>query len=310
MIDLHIHLDGSLSPEFIIEQAKKNNSVLPANTPSTLFPYLTVSNSCPDLNNYLTKFQFPLSILQTEDALESAVYDLFKQLNKQNISYAEVRFAPQLHTQKGLCQEAITEATLSGLSSAISEFPIKGKLILCCMRGNNNMRENFKTLEIAQSYLAKGVAALDLAGAESLYPTSQYHELFCQAAKMDIPFTIHAGEAAGPESIKAALNFGASRIGHGIRCIEDPILIETLIDKKIPLEICPTSNLQTKACTCIETHPILKLLELGVCVTVNTDNITVSNTSLNQEFELLRSQLHMTPEQEKILKSNAYKARF
>ena len=310
LAELHLHLDGSLSPEFVLTQAEKDGIALPADTAQELLPFLTVGDSCRSLNDYLEKFDLPLSVLQTEDALEQSVYDLLGRLSKENLNYVEIRFAPQLHLQKGLSQQAVVEATLSGLKSALRDYPIDGKLILCCMRMADNLEANLETVEVAKHYIGRGVAALDLAGAEALFPTKNFEELFRQALRYDIPFTIHAGEADGPQSIRDALSFGAARIGHGVRCTEDPALVEELVKRQIPLEVCPISNAQTKACPELSHHPILKLLECGVCVTVNTDNRTVSNTTLKKEFDALRRELQMTDIQKEKLLQNAWAARF
>lgn len=310
LADLHLHLDGSLSPEFVLKQAEKDGIALPAGNVQDLLPFLTVGDSCQSLNEYLEKFDLPLSVLQTEDAIEQSVYDLMGRLSKEELDYAEIRFAPQLHLKKGLSQQAVVEASLSGLQGALRDYPIDGKLILCCMRMADNRDANLETVETAKRCAAQGVAALDLAGAEALFPTKIFEELFHQASKYDIPFTIHAGEADGPQSIRDALRFGAARIGHGVRCIEDAALVEELIRRQIPLEVCPISNTQTKACSDLSHHPILKLLEAGVCVTVNTDNRTVSNTTLTKEFEALRNELLMTDSQKEKLLQNAWAARF
>lgn len=310
MTELHLHLDGSLSPEFILRQAGKDGIALPADNVQELLPHLTVGDSCSSLNEYLEKFELPLSVLQTEDAMEAGVYDLMRRLFEEGLTYAEIRFAPQLHTKRGLSQAAVTEAALSGLKKSRRDFPINGKLILCCMRMADNQAANETTVTVAAHYLTSGVAALDLAGAEAVFPTKNFESLFRRASKMDIPFTIHAGEAAGPESIRDALRFGAARIGHGVRCVEDPALMEELVRKQIPLEVCPVSNIQTKAFSDISLHPALKLLDYGIPVTINTDNRTVSGTTLKKEFETLRSSLHMTDTQEKLLLENAEKSRF
>lgn len=310
MVDLHLHLDGSLSAEFVLEQAEKDGIVLPATSIDSLMPYLTVGDTCESLNEYLEKFDLPLSVLQTEDALDRSVYDLMKRLDAEGVEYVEIRYAPQLHLQRGLAQEAVVEATLSGLNSAIRDYNIDGKLILCCMRMADNQSANMQTVEVAKHYLGRGVAAIDLAGAEALFPTKNFEQIFRRTSMYDIPFTIHAGEADGPESIRDALRFGATRIGHGVRCLEDFSLVDELIKRQIPLEVCPISNAQTKACPDIAHHPILKLLDYGVCVTVNTDNRTVSNTNLNKEFDALRRELHMTDSQKEKLNKNSLSAKF
>lgn len=314
MYDLHLHLDGSVSAGFLLKQAQKDHIILPASTEADLLPFLSVGPSCTSLNEYLQKFDLPLSVLQTEDALEGCVYDLLSRLSALSLSGAEIRFAPQLHQQKKLPMEAVIEAAISGIQKGIRDFSIKSGLILCCMRTDctqkDNREKNLKTVELAKRYLGNGVLALDLAGAEALYATELFEDVFQKATALQVPFTIHAGEAAGAESIWKAIEYGAIRIGHGVRCMEDETLIEKLIQKQIPLEICPTSNLQTKAVPDISAHPILTLLDSGVCVTVNTDNMTVSHTTLPAEYELLSTQLGMTQTQQKMLLQNAKKATF
>lgn len=310
MIDLHLHLDGSLTPEFVLRQGALQQIPLPANTPEALRPYLTVPENCPDLNTYLKCFDLPLSVLQTADSLASSVYELLQILAAEGVSYTEIRFAPQLHCRNGLSQEAVTEVALSGLTKGMKDFPIKAGLILCCMRFADNQKANFETVQTARTYIGKGVAALDLAGAEGLFPTENFVDIFRQANKWDIPYTIHAGEAAGPLSIRQALQLGATRIGHGVRCMEDPLLLEELIHRQIPLEVCPISNLQTKVFPDIKHHPILQLLDMGVCVTVNTDNRMVSDTCLAKEYDLLRTHLGMTDNQYDKLQENARKSAF
>ena len=314
MYDLHLHLDGSVSARFLLHQAQKDGVVLPALTEQELLPFLSVSPECKSLNEYLEKFDLPLSVLQTEDALEACVYDLISRLAALGLAGAEIRFAPQLHQKKGLPMEAVIEAAISGSQRGGRDFHVQNGLILCCMRTDTgqpeNIEKNKKTVELARHYLGHGVLALDLAGAEALYATELFEELFRKAAAYDIPFTIHAGEAAGAGSIRKAIEYGAARIGHGVRCMEDERLMDFLIQKQIPLEVCPTSNVQTQAVPSLLSHPVLTLLEQGLFVTVNTDNMTVSNTNLPQEYKLLANQLGMTPLQHKKLLENARKASF
>lgn len=314
MYDLHLHLDGSVSARFLLSQAQKDGILLPAYTEKELLPFLSVSPDCTSLNEYLEKFDLPLSVLQTEDALEGCVYDLLSRLSALGLAGAEIRFAPQLHRQKGLPMEAVIEAAISGIQKGTRDFAMKSGLILCCMRTDvarpENQEKNLQTVELAKHYLGKGVLALDLAGAEALYSTHLFEPVFRRAGALDIPFTIHAGEASGAHSIRKALEYGALRIGHGVRCMEDEDLIDFLIQKQIPLEICPTSNLQTKAVPNLSSHPLLTLLDAGVCVTVNTDNMTVSDTTLPAEYALLKGKLGMTEIQQQKLIENARKATF
>lgn len=304
-IDLHLHLDGSLTPAYVIIQAKKQGLDLPVWEEKELVKYMTAPADCRDLNEYLEKFDLPCSVMQTEDALTEAVRDVCRQMEAQGMKYVEIRFAPQLHTKKGLTQRQVTEAAIKGLPEGKG---LEAKLILCCMRMENNEKENMETIRMAEAYLGKGVAAADLAGAEAIFPTKSFEPVFRMARDAGVPFTIHAGEADGPKSIWTALKFGAKRIGHGVRCLEDETLVEYLREHRIPLEVCPTSNFQTKAVK--GEYPLKKMLEKGLCVTLNTDNTTVSGTTLEKEFEVARTRLGVTEEELEILKANAEKARF
>ena len=310
MIDLHLHFDGSLLARTVLELAKEQGIALPSEEPDELKLFLAAPADCGSLNEYLEKFDLPLLVLQTSEAIRKGMYTLASSLKEQGMLYAEIRFAPQLHTKKGLAQEQVVKAALQGLQEAAAGSFFKAKLILCCMRGADNREENLLTVRTAAAFLGRGVAALDLAGAEALYPTADYGEVFALAKELSVPFTIHAGEADGPESIRAALRMGASRIGHGVRAGEDPELLEELKERQIPLEMCPSSNVQTKAVPSLSEHPVLSYLRRGLLVTVNTDNMTVSDTTIEREFRLLKEELGMTPEERRQLLLNAADAAF
>ncbi len=310
MIDLHLHFDGSLLPRTVLELAQEQGILLPAKEPDELKLFLTAPENCKSLNEYLEKFDLPLKVLQTREAVRKAMYILVSSLKEQGMLYAEIRFAPQLHTKKGLSQERVVQAALLGMQEALAGSFFRCKLILCCMRGADNHEENLLTVRTAAAFLGRGVAAVDLAGAEALYPTADFADVFGLARELGVPFTIHAGEADGPESIEAALDFGASRIGHGVRAAEKPELLERLREQRIPLEMCPSSNVQTKAVPSLSRHPVLEFLRQGLCVTVNTDNMTVSDTTIEKEFGLLSRELGMTAEERKKLLLNAADAAF
>ncbi len=288
MIDLHLHLDGSLSPEDILALAKVSHIPLPCDDAASLRPLLQVDADCRNLGEYLEKFDLPLQVLQTENAISYAVYALVQRLAAGGLVYGEIRFAPQLHQARGLSQQQVAAAAVEGLEKGVAEFGIPAQLILCCMRGENNTAANMETVRVAKEFLGKGVCAVDLAGNEAAYPTESFGDIFALAKSLEVPFIIHAGEAAGPESVWQAIELGAKRIGHGIRSIEDPALVAVLGKKKIPLETCFTSNLQTKATSAPESYPLPAFLEQELIVTVNTDNMTVSGTDLRQEYRLLR----------------------
>ena len=301
-IDLHVHLDGSLSFDMARELA--NIQGMEIKSEKELKKLMVAPKDCRDLNDYLTKFDYPLKLLQTEKAITYSVYELLKIQKLQGLVYSEIRFAPQLHTRKGLSQEQIVAAALRGTQG------FSCGLILCCMRGANNQAMNLETLEAAEKYMGKGVVALDLAGAEALFPTENFEELFRKAGKKGIPFTIHAGEAAGPESIWKALEFGASRIGHGVRCLEDKVLVQRLAQDQIPLELCPTSSMNTKVFDNITRYPIMRFLDEGIKVTINTDNMTVSNTTLRKEFQLVADTFRLNKTEIERLMKNAAESIF
>lgn len=288
MIDLHLHLDGSLTPEDILSLARISGVSLPCNDTEALRPLLQAEADCKSLTEYLEKFDLPLQVLQTEETVCRAVYLLAKRLAADGLVYGEIRFAPQLHLQRGLTQQQVVAAAVEGLNKAVAEFGMPAQLIVCCMRMADNRQDNEETVRIAKDFLGKGVCAVDLAGAEAAFPTENFADIFTLAKDLDIPFIIHAGEAAGPESVWQALKLGAKRIGHGVRSIEDSVLVATLAEKKIPLEMCFTSNLQTKAVKNAASYPLCAFLEQGLVVTVNTDNMTVSGTNLVTEYRLLQ----------------------
>lgn len=303
-IDLHLHLDGSLSVQTVKLLAQMQN--IPIDDDTRLKERLSVGRNCRDLNEYLERFDFPLSLLQTGAAISESVYLLQEELKEQGLDYAEIRFAPQLHCQKGLSQDEVVQYALDGLDR--SDFD--ARLILCCMRGADNHAENIETVEVARRYFGKGVCAVDLAGAEGLFPTADFADIFALAREYDIPFTIHAGEADGAESIRAAIDFGARRIGHGVRAIEDKALVREIAEKGIVLEMCPTSNLNTCAVDDIKNYPIKEFMDMGVKVTINTDNMTVSDTTLAAEFKLIKDTFDLTEDEMKTLSTNVENARF
>ena len=307
-IDLHLHLDGAITVDIAKKLADMQGITLPGANDEELRKKLQVSPGCTDLNEFLECFALPGSLLQTKEALTEAVRLVLEDCKKHGCVYAELRYAPQLHTEQGMSQEDAVKAALEGLKKA----DIKANLILCLMRGEGNEAANEETLELAKKYLVNdgGVVAIDIAGAEGLFPTKNYRDIFTKAKEAGVPFTIHAGEADGAESVKDALDFGASRIGHGVRIYEDESVVDDIIRKNIPLEMCPTSNRQTHAVEDMSTYPIMEYLEKGICVTVNTDDPAIEGTSIDKEFEYLREKFGLTDGQEKKILENSVKAAF
>lgn len=321
-IDLHLHLDGAITVDIAKKLAKLQGITLPESE-GELEKRIVVPSDCQSLNDFLKCFAFPLSLLQTPEGLSEAVRLVADHIMEQGVVYAEIRFAPQLHTEKGMTQEDAVLAALEGLKKT----RLKCNLILCCMRGPKKAQlsqditsevpfdktdPNEETLRLAAKYLVEdgGVVAIDLAGAEALFPTEDYRELFAEAKALGIPFTIHAGEADGAQSVKLALEYGARRIGHGVRSFEDPEVMALLKQKGIPLEMCPTSNRMTHAVEDMSVYPLKSYLAQGLKVTLNTDDMAIEGITLAEEFAYAREALGMTREEEKKVLQNAIDAAF
>ena len=312
LIDLHVHLDGSIPLPAAAQLAAEAGLDLSL---AELQEKMQVPAHCQDLNQYLATFELPLKLMQSAQGIRTVAKAFHEQLDAEGILYAEPRFALGSLTAEGLSQQEVLEAALAGRADFYAEHPqseLHTAYLICAMRGTGEelKHKNEESVDLAAAYLGNGVVAADLAGAEALFATENFSSLFTEAQRKDVPFTIHAGEAAGPESIKAALRLGAQRIGHGVRSLEDTGVIQDLKAAKVALEICPTSNLQTHIFESIERFPLEQLLDAGLTVTINTDNMTVSNTTLSREFELLRQHCGLDKNTARELAENAARAVF
>lgn len=276
-VELHVHLDGSLDIDYAKELMGRD-----------VYDQM-VSTHDNTLAQYLEKFYLPDKLMSDYNTIIEFSYRLAKQLEKEEVIYAEIRFCPTSHDKYISVDRVIT-----GIREGLAKVPRVKTNLIFCMRRNYSFEENLKIIKLAKKYLGNGCCGIDLVGDEAGYRTEDFKELFEIINKEGIPCTIHAGEADGPESVKAAISFGAKRIGHGIKSIDDSMTIKELIDKKICLEVCIDSNLDTKVVKKIEEHPIRKLVDAGVCVTINTDNRTVSDTNLDHEYDLLRNYFNFT----------------
>ena len=297
-VELHLHLDGSLNTKDIQNKYGLSDEQIKDK--------MIADEKCKDLNDYLKKFDYPIAIMQTKESIQNIVISLLTYLKSQNVIYVEIRFAPQFHTKRGLTQDEVVNFVIN----AAKKVDIKCNFILCLMRGDGNNNENYETVRVAKKYLGRGVCAVDLAGAEAIFKTKDYKEVFEYVKEEELPFTIHAGEADGPESVKSAISFGAKRIGHGVRVIEDESLLEKIIKKGITLEVCPTSNIQTCICNDYASHPITQLYKMGVKTTINTDNMTVSNTTLENEYINLLKETYLKYEDLVQMNINSVNAAF
>lgn len=286
-VDLHLHLDGSVKPETILELAMAQGIPLPVYDTNELIPHMRVTEDCSSLIEYLGKFDFTTRFLQTAEALERVAYEVVEQSALHNCRYVEVRFAPQLHRHSGLTLEETFHFVIEGLKRAQRDFGTKFGVIGICMR-NHSCAANLEVIEAASAFVGKGVVAVDLAGDEATYPPEFFRDVFARSHKLGIPVTIHAGEAAGAINVyEAVTHLGATRIGHGVRLRENADILKMIKDRRIPLEMCPISNIQTKAVASWEAYPIREYLDQGLIVTVNTDNPSVSGTNITNEYRAL-----------------------
>lgn len=298
-VELHCHLDGSLSREFI--ERRLGRKVNPEE--------LCVSDGCKSLSEYLTKFDLPGRCLRDEVGLLEAGYDVIGSMHAENVCYAEIRFAPLLSETETMCFQKAIEALLKGLERGKREFGVEYGVLTCAMR-HHSEEENWRMIKGAANYLGEGVCGADLAGAEAAYPMEKFMRLFQKTGDLGMPFTIHAGECGSPENIRNAVHAGAKRIGHGIAMRGHTDLISELVERKIGIEMCPISNLQTKAVPGPEAYPIREFLESGLKVSVNTDNRTVSNTTLTKELTLIQETYGIRDEEIPILMRNAMDTAF
>jgi adenosine deaminase len=281
--DLHVHLDGSLRPATMLELADAAGIELPANDAAALGEYMHVREG-RDLVDYLARFDITLALMQTADAIERIAYELAEDCSLENIRYAEIRFCPALNTRGGLSNFDVVEAALRGLRRAEADHEITSALILCGLR-NLPVQTSIEMAELAVDFRDRGVVAFDLAGAERGHPPIDHQPAFQIAADANMAITIHAGEAFGPASIHQAIHHcSARRIGHGTRLWEDPDLLAYVNDFRIPIEICLTSNVQTRATPTLEDHPLRIFYDQGLVVTLNTDNRLMSATTMTDEF--------------------------
>ena len=268
-VELHCHLDGSLSQEFIEKRLGR----------SVKKEELSVSDDCTSLAEYLEKFDMPCQCLKDEEGLEEAGYDVLKSMSREHVCYAEIRFAPLFsETESMSCKKAM-EALIKGLERGKQDFAIEYGVIACAMR-HIGEEENWRMIRAARELLGSGVCGADLAGAEASYPMSQFMNLFENTRKIGMPFTIHAGECGSVDNITDAVNVGAN------------------------------SNLQTKAVAGPEFYPIREFLDHGALVTVNTDNRTVSNTTMTKELEFIQKTYGVRDEEVLLLMRNAVDAAF
>lgn len=279
-VELHVHLDCSLSFDFV-------QTYLPELSFSEFQEQFIGPKQFSDLAAFLTYANFQIDLLQTEQQLRHAVRDVIKQLKLDQVIYAEIRFAPHLHCQKGLTAFEVVQIVTSEADMISKKWGINVKFLLCTLR-HFNQKQSFEVVEMVDHFLGKGVVGFDIAGDEAGYSLKPHKSAFKKAYKLDIPITAHAGEAKGFLSVyETLLELKPSRIGHGIRSIEDPDLLKLLRDNRIHLEVCPSTNIQVNVFERYLSHPIDRLKKDGLSIGINTDTRTITNITLTEEYSRL-----------------------
>jgi adenosine deaminase len=317
---LHDHLDGGLRPTTIVELARDQQyGGLPTTDANELARWFHASAATGSLSLYLRGFAHTIAVMQTPDALERVAYECGEDLARDGVVYAEVRYAPVFSTQGGMNLEQVVDAVVRGFERAEGRYPIALRQIICAMRDRT---DSLEMAELAVAHREQGVVGFDIAGEEAGHPPKAHLEAFQLCRRENFSITIHAGEAFGPPSIWQALQYcGAHRIGHGVRLIEDMAIADESVvklgplaayirDKRIPLELCPSSNVDTGAVPSLEEHPIRQFMEQRFRVTVNTDNRLMSDVTLSEEFRRLSRAFALTLDDVEKLTLNAMKSAF
>jgi adenosine deaminase len=307
--ELHCHLDGSLRPETLLDLAREYRIPMPKQTAEELAEVMRADDA-KSLEDYLRLFDVTVSVMQTADALERIAYELAEDAAEDGVRYIEVRNAPILNVVQGLTLVEAVEAPLRGLRRAENDFGITGRFIIVALR-QFPAEHSLEMAKLAVEFKNDGVVAFDLAGGEKGNPASLHAEAFRYAREHNLAVTVHAGEGDGAESIRQAVHVcGANRIGHGTRLIEDPDLTQYVNDRRIALEVCLTSNVQTRVADSYATHPFREYFDRGLNVTLNTDNRLMSGTTLTDEYVYAAEHLGFTMDELAGIALNGFESAF
>jgi len=319
---LHEHLDGGLRPATVLELAREAGyTELPEAEPGPLADWFFAGADRKSLPLYLEGFRHTIAVMQTPEALERVGYEFIEDMAADGVVYAEVRFAPHFHTAGGLGLDAVMISVLNGLERGHRDFGVEYGLIVCALR-NQDPELSIKLVELAHAYRERRCVGFDLAGEEAGHPAKEHLRAFQLAKRLNFSITIHAGESFGPESIWQALQYcGAHRIGHGTRLVEDLVVYEGkvvkigslaqyVLDHRIPLEICLSSNVHTGAAASLAEHPFPVFRDLGFRLTLNTDNRLMSRTSMTREYELAVEHFGCTLDDLETISINGMKSAF
>ncbi|HTQ41872.1 MAG TPA: adenosine deaminase [Polyangiaceae bacterium] len=308
--ELHCHLDGSVRPRTVLELADQQKVRLPTRHLARLTRLMQAGKRTRNLADYLKIFDITLAVMQEKDALYRISYELVEDCAEERVRHLEVRYSPILHRKRRLKFEDIVDPVIAGLRDAGARHDISTGVIICGIR-SMPPRTSIALAELAVAYKGRGVLAFDLAGQERDYPAKAHREAFDIIHKNHVNSTVHAGEAFGPSSIAQALHYcGAHRIGHGTRLLEDDGLLRYVRDHRIPLEMCLSSNVQTRVARTASAHPFGQYFRQGLRVTLNTDNRLMSATTSSHELALAARAFRLSPYEVKRIIINGFKSAF
>ncbi|HJQ19026.1 MAG TPA: adenosine deaminase [Gemmatimonadaceae bacterium] len=307
--ELHCHLDGSVRPATLLELASEYGVAMPRATAGALREFMTVRDA-RTLEDYLARFDVTLSVMQRAEALERIAYELAEDAHRDGVQYLETRFAPVLNVHEGLALQDVVDAVLRGLRRAERAHGVVARVIITALR-NLSPDVSLDLAHLAVAYKGRGVVGFDLAGGEQGNPASRHAPAFSFALAHDMACTCHAGEGAGGASVREAVHAcGAHRIGHGTRLFEDPSLLDYVNDRRIAVEICLTSNVQTHAAPSYAAHPLRRYFDAGVNVVLNTDNRLMSDTTLTDEYQHAATELGFTLDELCAVALNGFESAF
>jgi adenosine deaminase len=307
--ELHCHLDGSVRPATLLELGREHRVPMPADDVEALRDFMIVRDA-RNLEDYLTRFDITLSVMQTAEALERIAYELAEDAAAEGVRYIEMRYCPVLNIRHNLELGDTVEAPLKGLERARRDHGIMGRLIICALR-NLPPGISMELSHLAVAYKDRGVGGFDLAGGERGHPASVHAEAFAYAREHGLACTCHAGEGAGADSVREAVYAcGAHRIGHATHLIDDAALTDYVTERRIALEICLTSNVQTRAAASYEAHPLRRYFDAGANVVLNTDNRLMSGTTLTDEYVHAAEQLDFSFDELCTMALNGFESAF
>lgn len=309
-VELHCHLDGSLRPSTVLELAREQNVDLGASSEAELRLRVQAGQIRTDLESYLVAFETTLSVMQTAPGLERVAYELVHDASAENVLGLEIRFSPLLHQRDGLSLDEVVEAVWRGVSTATRETRTHAGLVLCGIR-NMDPATTLAVADCAVRFQGRGVVGIDLAGPEKGFPAAAHQAAFDQAHRARLGITVHAGEAEGAWAVRDAVEHQrATRVGHGTHAILDPSLIPLLVERQVTLEVCLKSNVETQSVASVAEHPLLRLMQQGVRVCLNTDNRLMSDERLVDELALAVEAFSLSREQILLLVQNAIDGSF